>query len=169
VTEVSNPARATMELETNCARLSEKRMTGQRVVFRPEEEMPMKKIFNPPSVRRPFGNYNHGLLVPPGASLLVTSGQLGIGLDDEVPETIAEQAELCFEAIQAILADAEMSFADVIRICGFVTKREDFPTYMAVRDRYTLDPKHVSTLIIVGGFTRPEFLVEVEVTAAKIL
>ncbi|EJC75381.1 putative translation initiation inhibitor, yjgF family [Rhizobium leguminosarum bv. trifolii WSM2012] len=131
--------------------------------------MPMKKTFNPPSVRRPFGNYNHGLLVPPGASLLVTSGQLGIGLDDEVPEEIGKQAELCFEAIKAILADAEMSFADVIRISGFVTKREDFPAYMAVRDRYTLDPKPVSTLIIVGGFTRPDFLVEVEVTAAKIL
>lgn len=128
----------------------------------------MKKIFNPPSVRRPFGNYNHGLLVPPGASLLVTSGQLGIGLDEKVPEDVTAQAELCFEAIKAILAEAEMSFADVIRISGFVTKREDFPAYMAVRDRFTLDPKPVSTLIIVSGFTRPEFLVEVEVTAAKV-
>ena len=128
----------------------------------------MKKTFNPASVRRPFGNYNHGLLVPPGASLLVTSGQLGIGLDDAVPSDITAQAELCFEAIKAILEEAEMSFADVIRISGFVTRREDFPAYMAVRDRYTLDPKPVSTLLVIGGFTRPEFLVEVEVTAAKI-
>jgi enamine deaminase RidA (YjgF/YER057c/UK114 family) len=125
------------------------------------------KTFNPPSVRKPFGNYNHGLLVPPGASLLVTSGQLGIGLDDHVPDTVTAQAELCFEAIKAILKEADMTFADVIRISGFVTKREDFAPYMAVRDRYTLDPKPVSTLIIVSGFTRPEFLVEVEVTAAK--
>jgi len=72
-------------------------------------------------------------------------------------------------AVKAILAEAGMSFADVIRIAGFVTKREDFPAYMAVRDRYTLDPKPVSTLIVVGGFTRPEFLVEVEVTAAKVM
>jgi enamine deaminase RidA (YjgF/YER057c/UK114 family) len=128
----------------------------------------MKQIFNPPSVRRPFGNYNHGLLVPPNASLLVTSGQLGIGLDDRVPPDVTAQAELCFEAIKAILEEAEMSFADVIRISGFVTTREDFPAYMAVRDRYTLDPKPASTLIIVGGFTRAEFLVEVEVTAAKV-
>jgi len=128
----------------------------------------MKKVFNPISVRRPFGHYNHGLLVPPGASLLVSSGQLGIAPDEAVPEDIGAQAELCFEAIKAILAEAEMSFADVIRISAFVTKREDFPAYMAVRDRYTLDPKPASTLIIVGGFTRPEFLVEVEVTAAKV-
>ncbi|PKA39446.1 RidA family protein [Rhizobium sullae] len=128
----------------------------------------MTKIFNPPSVRRPFGNYNHGLMVPPGASLLVTSGQLGIGLDDSVPKGMTAQAELCFEAIKAILEDADMSFADVIRISGFLTQREDFPAYMAVRDRYTADPKPTSTLIIVSGFTRAEFLVEVEVTAAKV-
>lgn len=131
--------------------------------------MSEKTIFNPPTVRRPFGNYNHGLMVPPGASLLVTSGQLGIDLDDRVPPDVTAQAELCFAAIGAILSEADMSFADVIRISGFVTRREDFPAYMAVRDRFTLGAKPVSTLIIVSGFTRPEFLVEVEVTAAKIV
>ena len=130
--------------------------------------MAQKQIFNPPTVRPPFGHYNHGLLVPPGASLLVTSGQLGIGLDDSIPADITRQAELCFDAISAILEAAGMSFADVIRIGGFVTQRQDFPAYMAVRDRYTLEPKPASTLLIVGGFTRAEFLVEVEVTAAKL-
>ena len=129
----------------------------------------MTKSINPPSVRKPFGNYNHGLLVPPGASLLVTSGQLGIALDDSIPEGVTAQAELCFKAIGAILEEAGLTYADVIRISGFVTRREDFPAYMAVRDRFTLEPKPVSTLIIVSGFTRPEFLVEVEVTAARVV
>jgi len=128
----------------------------------------MATTFNPPSVRKPFGHYNHGLMVPPGASLLVTSGQLGIAVDDTIPEGVTAQAELCFQAIEAILAEAGMDFSDVIRISGFVTRREDFAPYMAVRDRFTREPKPVSTLIIVGGFTRPEFLVEVEVTAAKV-
>ena len=96
----------------------------------------MKKVFNPASVRRPFGNYNHGLLVPPGASMLVTSGQLGIGIDDRIPADVTGQAELCFKAIGAILEEAGMGFADVIRIGGFVTTRDDFPAYMPVRDRY---------------------------------
>lgn len=128
----------------------------------------MKTPINPSTVRRPFGNYNHGLLVPEGARLLVTSGQLGIGVDDVVPSSAEEQAVLCFDAIGAILAEGGMGFEDVIRIAGFVTKREDFAVYMAVRDRYTKKPLPVSTLIIVSGFTRPEFLVEVEVTAAKL-
>jgi len=127
----------------------------------------MKTSINPATVRRPFGKYNHGLVVPEVGRLLVTSGQLGIGIDDVVPETVEEQAVLCFEAIKAILAEGGMGFEDVIRIAGFVTRREDFPAYMAVRDRYVTAPLPVSTLIIVSGFTRPEFLVEVEVTAAK--
>lgn len=127
-----------------------------------------KKTFNPKTVRAPFGNYSHGLLTPAGASQLVTSGQLGIGIDDTVPESVEEQTVLCFEAVKAILEDADMSFADVIRISGFVTDRAHFPTYMQVRDRYTSDPLPVSTLLIVSGFTRPEFHVEVEVTAAKV-
>lgn len=129
---------------------------------------PEKKTFNPPSVRAPFGAYSHGLIVPPGASLLVTSGQLGIRPDDTIPANVCGQAEVCFEAIRVILHDAGMSFEDVIRISGFVTQREDFADYMAVRDRYTGAIKPVSTLLVVGGFTRAEFLVEVEVTAAKV-
>ncbi|SON58246.1 putative reactive intermediate deaminase TdcF [Hartmannibacter diazotrophicus] len=129
----------------------------------------MKQPLNPASVRRPFGNYSHGLLVPPGASLLVTSGQLGIRPDDSIPDDVEGQAVLCFEAIGAILEAGGMDFSDVIRISGFVTRREDFATYMAVRDRYTRSPLPVSTLLIVTGFTRPEFKVEVEVTAAKVM
>lgn len=127
----------------------------------------MKRPINPATVRKPFGHYNHGLVVPAGGELLMTSGQLGIRADEIVPESIEEQAVICFEAIGAILRDAGMSFADVIRIAGFVTRREDFSSYMAVRDHYTLEPKPVSTLLIVGGFTRAEFKVEVEATAFK--
>ncbi len=38
---------------------------------------------------------------------------------------------------------------------------------MAVRDRFVLSPPPASTLMIVSGFTRPEFKVEVEAIAAK--
>eukprot|EP01035_Chromulina_nebulosa_P040514 gene40514-54786_t len=97
----------------------------------------MKTPLNPAGIRRPFGNYNHGLLVSPGAQLLVTSGQLGIAADDTIPTGVEAQAVLCFEAIKAILEEGGMGFEDVIRIAGFVTRREDFSAYMAVRDRYT--------------------------------
>ena len=127
--------------------------------------MPPRPI-TPQAIRPPFGRYNHGLLVPPGASLLVASGQLGVGLDDVAPEGIEAQARICFQNCAAILAEAGMDFSNVIRIAGFVTRREDFAPYMRVRDEFTQAPYPTSTLVIVSGFTRPEFLVEVEVTAA---
>jgi 2-iminobutanoate/2-iminopropanoate deaminase len=128
----------------------------------------MKKALSPATIRPPFGRYSHGLWIPPGAALLVTSGQLGIGLDDSVPEDVAAQADLCFRAIGAILSEAGMGFADVVRLNAYVTRREDFPAYMAVRDRYVGEPLPASTLLIVSGFTRPEFKLEVEATAARL-
>ncbi len=120
---------------------------------------------NPAGVREPFGRYSHGVAVPAGGRMVFTSGQLGVGPDDSVPESVSAQAEICFRNIAAILADAGLTLADIVRINAFVTKREHMRDYMAVRDRYVTDPPPASTLVIVSGFTRPEFLVEVEVTA----
>ncbi len=53
-----------------------------------------------------------------------------------------------------------------MRINAFVTEREALKAYMEVRDRYVASPPPASTLMIVSGFARPEFKVEVEVIAA---
>ena len=127
----------------------------------------MNTPLSPPDIRPPFGRYHHGVAVPAGSRFIYTSGQLGVRADDSVPETIEEQAEICFAAIRAILAEGGMTLADVVRLSAFVTKREDMRRYMAVRDRFIGDPAPASTLFIVSGFTRPEFLVEIEAVAAR--
>jgi len=105
--------------------------------------------------------------VPPGARLVAVSGQLGVGPDDRAPEGAQAQALLCFANIAAILAEAGMTLADVIRLNAYVTGREHMAGYMAARDAVVGDPAPASTLMIVGGFTRPEFVVEIEALAAK--
>jgi len=126
------------------------------------------KSLIPKTIRAPFGNYSHGVALPVGARLVLTSGQLGVRPDDSVPDTIEQQAEQCFENIGAILNEVDMDFSDIVRLNAFVTDRQYFAGYMSVRDRYLSPPYPTSTLVIVSGFTRPEFLVEVEATAAKI-
>ena len=123
---------------------------------------------SPSSIRPPFARYAHGVEVPEGARLVVTSGQLGIRADDSVPESAEAQAEVCFANIAAILAEAEMAPGDVIRINAFVTDRAHMAGYMKARDAWLAEAREppASTLVIVSGFTRPEFKVEVEVTAA---
>ena len=128
-----------------------------------------RRTINPSDIRKPFASYSHGLVVPPGATMLYASGQLGVGADDHVPDGVEAQCVLCFENIEAILAEARMDFGDVVRFTGFVTDRSSFPVYGAVRSRYAPGNAFTSTLVVVAGFTRPEFKVEVEITAAKII
>ena len=128
------------------------------------------KALNPAPLRAPFARYAHGVAVPAGARLVLTSGQLGIRADDTLPGDAAAQADLCFAACAAILAEAGMGPIDVVRINAFVTDRAHITAYMAARDRWLEGVSRLpaSTLVIVTGFTRPDFLVEVEVTAARL-
>jgi enamine deaminase RidA (YjgF/YER057c/UK114 family) len=123
---------------------------------------------NAPDIRAPFARYSHAAIVEAGSRLLFCSGQLGIAADEHVPPDAGEQADLCFANIAAILRGAGMGARDVVRINAYVTDRRHLAAYMQARDRFlgSLDPPPASTLMIVSGFARPEFLVEVEVVAA---
>jgi enamine deaminase RidA (YjgF/YER057c/UK114 family) len=129
--------------------------------------MSMRSLI-PPTIRPPFAHYSHGIEVPAGARLVFASGQLGITLSDEIPEGVEAQAELCFQAIREVLKAAGMGFSDLVRINAFVTDRAYLKPYMDVRDRHVGSPPPASTLMIVSGFARPEFKVEVEAVAARV-
>jgi len=127
----------------------------------------MKRPLNPVSIRAPFANYSHAVEVTTPGRMVFASGQLGVSPDDTVPEDAEAQAVLCFENVKAILGEAGMTLADVVRFTAYVTDRAYFPVYGAVRSRYVAGNAFASTLVIVSGFTRPEFKVEVEVTAVR--
>ncbi|MEL6584449.1 MAG: RidA family protein [Pseudomonadota bacterium] len=122
----------------------------------------------PTSIRPPFAHYSHALLAQT-SEVLAISGQLGLRADDTLPEGALAQAEVCFANLDAILAAAGMDRSNILRLSAFVTAREHMAGYMAARDVWVagLDPAPASTLMIVSGFTRPEFLVEVEALAAR--
>ena len=122
----------------------------------------------PAVIRRPFARYSHAVEVPAGARLLLVSGQLGISAEDAIPEEAEAQADICLRAIAACLAEAGMGPADIVRLNAYVTDRAHMAGYMAARDRFIADPPPASTLMIVSGFTRPEFKVEIEALAAKV-
>lgn len=126
----------------------------------------MFKFLSPKTIKPPFARYSHGIEVPPGKRLVLCSGQLGITADDKIPEDAGKQAELCFKNIAAILAEAGFGLGDIVRINAYVTDRVHLRPYMDVRDRLFSDPAPASTLMIVSGFARPEFKVEIEVIAA---
>jgi len=126
----------------------------------------MHKPLSPSTIHPPFSAYSNGVEVPAGQKLVFCSGQLGIAADGTIPEGAAAQAELCFDNIAAILAESGLGLPDVARINAYVTGREHLPAYMEVRNRRFAAPLPASTLMIVSGFARPEFVVEIEVVAA---
>ena len=120
----------------------------------------------PTNIRSPFALYSHGVEVPAGYRILFVSGQLGIGVDDAIPPDTAAQARLCFSNIEAVLQEAGMHMSDIVRINAYVAGREHLQPYMEVRNALFSHPAPSSTLMIVSGFARPEFTVEIEAVAA---
>ena len=125
------------------------------------------RVLSPPTIHPPFANYSHGIEVPAGARLVFCAGQLGVGVDGSVPSDAAAQARLCFRAIAAILGEAGMSLVDVVRVNAYVAGAEHLAAYMKVRDEFMPKPPPASTLLVVSGFSRPEFKVEIEAVAAR--
>lgn len=128
----------------------------------------MLRHLTPRTVVPPRANYSHAVEVPPGARWLVLSGQLGLRPDGTLPEAFEDEAAACFDGIAAILAEGDMTFADVVRLDTFLTDSRHLVAYMAVRDRYVDDPPPASTLLVVAALARPEFRIEIEVIASQL-
>src|SRR6476661_5042122 len=126
----------------------------------------MLRPLSPSSIHPPFAPYSLGVEVPAGQKLVFCSGQLGIAPDGAVPADCGGQAELCFSSIAAILNEAGLGLEHLVRVNAYVSAREHLAAYMAVRNRVLQAPYPASTLMIVSGFARPEFVVEIEAVAA---
>lgn len=128
----------------------------------------MLSHYTPDVLRGPFARYSHAVEVAAGARLLFCSGQLGIAADDRLPESAGAQAELCFRNIFDLLRAAGMTPANVVRLNAYVTDRAYLDDYMAARDVFFADvaPPPASTLMVVSGFARKDFKLEVEAIAA---
>ena len=126
----------------------------------------MHTSVTPSTIFPPFANYSHGVVAE--GRILFVSGQLGVRPDGSIPDDAYEQALACFDNVEEILFEAGLQKRHVARINSFVSSREHLSPYMKARDKWIegLNPPPASTLVIVQGFARPEFVVEVEVTAA---
>jgi enamine deaminase RidA (YjgF/YER057c/UK114 family) len=126
----------------------------------------MHRPLSPTSIHPPFSSYSNGVEIPAGQKLVLCSGQLGVSADGTIPPTAEAQAQRAFDNIAAILAEAGLGLEHIVRLNAYVTGREHMKPYMEVRNARFSAPLPASTLMIVSGFSRPEFFVEVEAIAA---
>jgi enamine deaminase RidA (YjgF/YER057c/UK114 family) len=122
---------------------------------------------SPSTVAPPLSRYSHGVEVPVSARWLLISGQLGIKPDGSLAEGVTAQMEQAWQNIFAILKAADMSPSDLVKVTGFLTSPSaDVGMFRDVRDRMLGGAKPASTLLIVAGLAKPEYLVEIEAIAA---
>jgi enamine deaminase RidA (YjgF/YER057c/UK114 family) len=116
----------------------------------------------------PLARYSPGVEIAAGERIVLCSGQLGMAQGGDIPDTVAEQTRLCLENAEAILKSAGLDRRHVAKLTAYVTDRAHLADYMAARDQFFRDRPQppASTLLIVSGFSRPEFKVEVEVLAS---
>ena len=128
----------------------------------------MSNFVNPPDISPPFNNvYSHGGVIPAGARVLHTAGQIGVRPDGSVPAAIDEQAEQVWQNLLAIVREAGMAVTDIVKINAYVVGAENYPAFAAARSRHLGTHKPASTAVCVASLLRPEWLVEVELIAAK--
>jgi enamine deaminase RidA (YjgF/YER057c/UK114 family) len=81
------------------------------------------------------------------------------------PDDAGAQARRCFEIIEAALAEAGSSLADVVRTRMFVTSAEHADAVGAVHGELFGDVRPAATMVVVAGLLDPAWKVEIEAEA----
>jgi len=118
-------------------------------------------------IARQIGTYSDAVEVPGNARWLFTAGTPGLAAEGSLPADITAQAELAWRHIDSVLQQAAMTIGDVVKITQYLVNAADIPAYAAVRARALGSARPASMLLVVPALVRPDFLVEIEVIAAK--
>lgn len=99
--------------------------------------------------------------------LVFIAGQVGIRADGTVPESAAEQIDLAFQRLGAILAHEGLRFEDLVELVSYHLRiDEQLPTFRQIKERYITREFPAWTILGVASLARPNLLVEIKAVAA---
>lgn len=127
------------------------------------------KRSNPATLSKPTG-YSHVVEVEVSgrAKMVFIAGQVALDKDGKVVGggDMKAQAEQVFKNLEAALTAAGAKFSDVVKMNTYITDMDKAAAVREVRTKYLGDAAPASTLVQVVKLARPEFMLEIEVTAA---
>lgn len=112
-----------------------------------------------------IGRYCDAVRIPAGHDLIATAGMPGLRQDGTLPEEFTDEAVQAWRNVEAALAAAGASLADVVQVRQWLTSAEDIQAYSAVRGQF-IKHEPVFMLGVVPGLIWPSIRVEIEVVAA---
>ena len=97
---------------------------------------------------------------------LWSAGMIGARPDLSVPRDPTEQFTLAFKNLRGLLAEAELTFADITEmITHHIGLREHLPAFGAVKRQFVSAPHPAWTAVGIVELAVPGALVEIQVTA----
>jgi enamine deaminase RidA (YjgF/YER057c/UK114 family) len=125
----------------------------------------MHQEVKPSSIAPPAANYALGLVSTGVSRVLHTAGIVGVRPDGSIPDDVGEQADVIWQSLAAICAEAGMGIEDIVSITTYAVVGQTLGGVMSARDR-ALGGRHIaSTLITVPALARPEWKVEITAVA----
>lgn len=125
----------------------------------------MKKVINTKNAPAAIGPYSQAVLM---GNMLYASGQLGLdpATGNFVPGGVTEQTEQVFKNIRAILEEAGLTIANVVKTTCFLADMSDFAAMNAVYEKQFAGDFPARSAVAVKTLPK-NGLVEIEIIAIK--
>lgn len=120
----------------------------------------------PETIAPPQGAYAHAIEVPEGSKVTYIAGQVGVDAEGNLPADFKSQALNAWTNLVRVLEYNGLRMKDVVKLTHFITDPANLPAYNEVRSEFLGKERPASTMLIVAGLARPDFLIEVEAVAA---
>jgi len=115
----------------------------------------------------PIAKFADASVTASGLKWLHTSGQIGLYPDGKPAATFSEQFTIAMQHTLNLLARADMSVRDIVKLTIFMTDRSDLAEARRIRDAMLNGAAVAMTLVFISGLVLPELRVEIECIAAK--
>lgn len=122
---------------------------------------------NPEGIPSPVGNYTHITKIPRNSELYVTSGQIGIDLKGEFPESMNEQIRNTFSNIKAVLNSENLSGNNIIKVNVWAIEKIDWDYLYSEWEKLFGNDYPAMTIGYISELGLPEIKIEIEIWAAK--
>jgi enamine deaminase RidA (YjgF/YER057c/UK114 family) len=123
---------------------------------------------NPAGMYDTVGNYTHITKIPRNSELFVTSGQIGVDKNGEIPEGLNEQVKNTFDNIRKLLVSEELTSENIIKVNIWATKKIDWDYLYEEWGKMFSCDYPAMTIGYITELGLPELKIEIEVWAAKV-
>ena len=93
------------------------------------------------------------------------SEKMGVSPQGELPPDFDGQCRQAIANVRAVLEQAGMTLADIVKMSFFLVRREDMAGLVSVREDLLDGVRPAVTTVIVAGLVHPDWLVEIEAVA----